>query len=40
MSEITPEQRRSNIRLALMLGVIALLIACWPLYMLRHALAG
>jgi len=28
----TPEQRRANIRLALVLGVIALLIAFWPLY--------
>jgi len=40
MSEMTPEQKKANVRLALVLGAIALLIACWPVYMLRHAVTG
>lgn len=32
----TPEQRRANIRLALILGAIALLLALWPLYLLNQ----
>jgi hypothetical protein len=36
----TPEQRRSNIRLALILGAIALLLALWPLYLLNQMSAA
>ena len=34
--EQTPEQRRANIRLALILGAVALLLALWPLYLLNQ----
>ena len=36
----TPEQKRANIRLALFLGAIVLLLALWPLYVLNHMSAG
>jgi len=32
--------RKSNIRLALILGAVALLLAAWPLYMLRGGLGS
>ena len=30
--------KKSNLRIALILGGIAILIALWPLYILRHGL--
>jgi len=36
----TPEQKRANIRLALFLGGVAVLLALWPLYLLNHMSAG
>ena len=38
--EQTPEQRRANIRLALTLGAVALLLALWPLYLLNNMGGG
>jgi hypothetical protein len=38
--EQTPEQRRANIRLALILGAVALLLSLWPLYVLNKMSAG
>ena len=32
----TPDQKRANIRLAVILGAIALLLALWPLYLLNQ----
>ena len=40
MKEMTPEQRKANLRLALILGAIAALIGLWPLYLLRHGVGG
>ena len=36
----TPEQRRANVRLAVILGAIALLLALWPLYLLNQMSAA
>lgn len=36
----TPEQKRANIRLALFLGIVALLLALWPLYLLNNMKPG
>ena len=36
----TPERKRANIRLALFLGAVALLLALWPLYLLNNASIG
>ena len=36
----TPEQRRANIRLALILGAIAMLLALWPMYLLNQMSAA
>jgi hypothetical protein len=32
--------KRANIRLALILGAIAMLLAAWPLYALREAMGS
>jgi hypothetical protein len=40
MKEHDDSVRKSNIRLALILGAVALLLAAWPLYMLRGGLGS
>lgn len=39
-SQQTREQKRANLRLAVILAVVALLLALWPLYMLHQMKAG
>ena len=40
VNEMTPEQKKANIRLAMVLAAVAGLIALWPLYLLRHGIGG
>jgi hypothetical protein len=40
MSEQDASQKRSNIRLAVALGAVALILSMWPLYILRQGLGG
>jgi hypothetical protein len=40
MKEMTREQKKANIRLALILAAVALVIAMWPLYLLRNGITG
>ena len=40
MTEIDPATRKANLRLALVLGIIALGLSVWPLYLLRQGLGS
>lgn len=37
MDNHKPEQKKSNLKVGLILGGIALLISLWPLYLLQQA---
>ncbi len=40
MKEQDAALRKANIRLALILGAVAVLLAAWPLYALREAMGS